>query len=110
MKKKFISFISFSFLIINCSGQLKWVNVDSQYQPLPKSVHIYFTNEPIDTSPFRAFYLIADLKDKKLDFTVDTTLDRRITPSKFYEKDDHPLLVMNCSFFSFETNRNVDVM
>ena len=94
----------------NSYSQLKWINVDSLYQPLPKSVHIFFTNEPIDTSPFRAFYLIADLKDKNLDFTVDTTLDRRITPTKFYEKDDHPLLVMNCSFFSFETNRNVDVM
>ena len=113
MKKIFFVIVNSSLLIINCvevSAQIKWANVDSLYRPLPKSVHIYFTNEPIDTSPFRSYYLIADLKDKKLDFTVDTTLNRRITPTKFYEKDDHPLLVMNCSFFSFETNRNLNVL
>ena len=113
MKKSFFVIINFSLLIINWfdgSAQLKWINVDSLYQPLPRSVHVYFTNEPIDTASFRAFYLIADLKDKKLDFTVDTTLNRRLTPTKFYEKDNHPLVVMNCSFFSFETNRNVNVI
>src|SRR5689334_1493372 len=60
MKKIFFLIINYSFLIFNSPdtfAQLKWINVDSQYQPLPKSVHIYFTNEPIDTSPFRAFYL-----------------------------------------------------
>jgi hypothetical protein len=61
--------INYSLLIINSTAlnaQLKWTNVDSLYQPLPSSVHVYFTNEPIDTAPFRAYYLIADLKDKKI--------------------------------------------
>jgi len=98
------------FFVLKVSAQLKWTNVDSLYQPLPSSVHIYFTNEPIDTASFRAFYLIADLKDKKLDFTDDTTLGRRLTPSKFYEKNNKPLVLVNCTFFSFETNRNLDVV
>src|SRR6187399_1201914 len=91
-------------------AQLKWTNVDSLYQPLPSSVHVYFTNEPIDTAPFRAFYLIADLKDKKLNFTADTTLGRRFTPTQFYQKNKQPLVVVNCTFFSFATNQNLNVV
>jgi hypothetical protein len=96
--------------ILKISAQLKWTNIDSLYQPLPSSLHVYLTNEPVDTAPFRAFYLIADLKDKKLDFTDDTTFGRRLTPSKFYEKNNKPLVVVNCTFFSFETNRNLNVV
>ncbi len=99
--------ISYS-LIVN--AQLKWVNVDSLYQPLPSSVHVYFTNQSIDTGAFRAFYLIADLKDKKLLFDADTTLNRRLTPSQFYQKNNGPLLVVNTTFFSFQTNRNLNVV
>ncbi len=100
----------FIFYPVFTFGQLKWQNVDSLYQPLPSSVHVYFTNEPIDTAPFRAYYLIADLKDKKLDFTVDTAHDRRLTPSAFYERNHHPLAVVNCTFFSYETNRSLDAV
>jgi hypothetical protein len=113
MKILFKRIINYSLLIINCSGlsaQLKWVKVDSSYQPLPSSVHVYFTNEPIDTAPFRAYYLIADLKDKKLNFIADTTLGRRFTPTQFYQKNHQPLVVVNCTFFSFATNQNLNVV
>ncbi len=90
--------------------QLKWRNVDSLYQPLPKSVHVYFTNDKVDTSSFRAYYLIADLKDKNLNFTTDTTYKRRLTPSQFYQKNNNPLVVVNGTFFSFETNQNLNVV
>src|SRR6187401_584202 len=105
--------INYSLLIINSTAlnaQLKWTNVDSLYQPLPSSVHIYFTSEPIDTASFRAYYLIADLKDKKIDFTADTTLGRRFTPTQFYQKNKQPLVVVNCTFFSFATNQNLNVV
>jgi len=92
------------------SAQLKWQNVDSLFQPLPKSVHVYFTDEKIDTGTFKAYYLIADLKDKKLEFTVDTTLNRRLTPSQFYDRNNKPFAVVNCTFFSFETNRNLNTV
>lgn len=113
MRIQFKRIINYSLLIINCSylnAQLKWTNVDSLYQPLPSSVHVYSTNEPIDTAPFRAYYLIADLKDKKLDFATDTTLGRRFTPTQFYQKNDQPLVVVNCTFFSFATNQNLNVV
>ena len=99
--------ILFSFEV---SAQLKWQNVDSLYQPLPSSVHIYFTNDQMDTGYFRAYYLVADLKDKHLDFTVDTSKDRRLTPSTFYERNEKPLAVVNCTFFSYETNRSLNVV
>jgi exopolysaccharide biosynthesis protein len=89
---------------------LKWINVDSLYQPLPSSVHVYFTNEPIDTAPFRAYYLIADIKDKKLLFDADTTLNRRLTPTQFYQKNSQPLVVVNSTFFSFQTNQNLNLV
>jgi hypothetical protein len=92
------------------AAQLKWTNVDSLYQPLPSSVHVYFTDQKIDTAPFRAFYLVADLKNKKLDFDADTSLNRRLTALQFYEKNKKPLVVVNCTFFSFETNRNLNVV
>jgi exopolysaccharide biosynthesis protein len=110
MKKTILLFSILSFLNSSIFAQIKWTNVDSLYQPLPSSVHVYFTNSPIDTAPFRAYYLIADLKDKKLDFTADTTLNRRLTPSKFYENDNKPLVVVNCTFFSFETNRSLNIV
>jgi len=105
--------INYSLVIINSTAlnaQLKWTNVDSLYQPLPSSIHVYFTNEPIDTAPFRAYYLIANIRDKKMDFTVDTTLGRRFTPIQFYQKNDQPLVVVNCTFFSFATNQNLNVV
>ena len=105
-------FLCFLFFVppVFSYAQLKWTNVDSLYQPLPSSVHIYFANEPIDTAPFRAYYLIADLKDKKIDFSVDTTLRRRFTPTQFYQKNDQPLVVVNGTFFSFATNQNLNVV
>jgi hypothetical protein len=108
--RKFSYSLILPFFFFKTSAQLKWKNVDSLYQPLPSSIHVYFTNESIDTAPFRAYYLIADLKDKKIEFTADTTYKRRLTPSQFFEKDNQPLVVVNCTFFSFETNRNLNVV
>jgi len=90
-------------------AQVKWVNVDSLYAPLPASVQVFKTTDSLDGKPFIAYYVRARLKDMKLDFTVDTTLGRRLTPAKFYEKNNQPLLVVNGTFFSFATNQNLNV-
>lgn len=95
---------------INSIGQLKWENVDAEFQPLPASVHVYKTTGMLDGKPNIAYYLEADLKDTKLDFTVDTTFQRRLSPSQFYEKNENPLLVVNTTFFSFATNQNLNVV
>jgi hypothetical protein len=104
--------LSFLLLLVSTASfaQLKWQNVDSLYQPLPPSVHVYFTDDRVDTSNFRAFYLIADLKDKNLGFTTDTTSKRRFTPKQFYEKNKQPLVVVNCTFFEFVHHSNLNLV
>lgn len=106
MKQSILFFLLLPFLSL---AQIKWQNVDSLYQPLPKTIHVFYTDSKIDSAAFRAFYVIADLKDKKLNFTTDTTCKRRLTPSQFYQKNNQPLVVVNGTFFSFETNQNLNL-
>jgi exopolysaccharide biosynthesis protein len=101
---------SFIFVSSFSYGQLTWQNVDSLYQPLPASVHVYKTTDMLDGKPNIAYYVVADLKDKKLNFTVDTTYKRRLTPSAFYEKNGQALVVVNTTFFSFATNQNLNAV
>lgn len=91
-------------------AQVKWVNVDAEYAPLPSTVQAFKTTDSLDGKPFIAYYVKAKLKDKKLDFSVDTTLGRRFTPLQFYENNNQPLVVVNCTFFSFSTNQNLNVV
>jgi hypothetical protein len=105
-----IAIFCFSFLVQSITAQLKWINVDSLYQPLPSSVHVYRNNDSLGGKPNIAYYLVADLKDKHLLFDADTTKDRRLTPGQFYEKNKQPLVVVNCTFFSFETNRSLNAV
>jgi exopolysaccharide biosynthesis protein len=102
--------LCFLFLIQLLNAQVKWLKVDSLYQPLPSSVHVYRTNDSLNGKPNIAYYLIADLKDKHLVFDADTTLNRRLTPTQFYEKNNNPLVVVNCTFFSFETNKSLNTV
>lgn len=92
------------------SGQVKWANVDTAFGELPGGLQVFESNDSLDGKPFRAFYAIADLADKRLNFTVDTTLQRRLTPTKFYEKNRQPLLVVNTTFFSFASNQNLNLV
>lgn len=98
------------FITVISFAQVKWVNVDVDYAPLPASVQVFKTTDSLDGKPFIAYYVKAKLKDRKLDFTLDTTLGRRLTPLQFYDKNDKPLVVVNCTFFSFETNKNLNVV
>ena len=103
----------FSFLILlgqACAAQLSWQNADSLYQPLPASVHVYKTTSLLDGKPHIAYYVEADLKDRSLEFTTDTTYKRRLKPSEFYSKNGNPLVVVNCTFFSFATNQNLNLV
>jgi Phosphodiester glycosidase len=111
MKRAFtgiILLLLFSFTVVQ--AQLKWVNVDADFAPLPANVHVYKTTDSLDGKPNIAFYVEAKLKDKHLNFTTDTTYKRRLTPKQFFEKNNHPLLVVNTTFFSFATNQNLNVV
>lgn len=99
-----------SLCLSAANAQTTWINLDSLYQPLPGSMHIYKSTDSLEGHPNVMYYFIADLKDKNLKFTSDTTKNRRLTPSEFYRKNNNPVLVVNCSFFSFTTNQNLNVV
>lgn len=107
MKKLFLLIFLFPFAAF---AQLQWKNVDSLFQPLPPTVHVYYSNDSLDGKPNIAYYVSAELKDKKLDFTVDTTLERRLTPTQYFEKNKYPLLVVNCTFFEFNHSKNLNTV
>lgn len=92
------------------SGQSNWIRVDSAYQPLPASMHVFKMTTPLQQKPFIAFAVVVNLRDKSLDFTADTTFNRRLTPSQFYQKNAQPLVVVNTSFFSFTTHQNLNIV
>jgi len=98
------------FMPTTSSAQVTWTNVDDLYAPLPASFHVYKTTDSLDGKPFIAYYAKAKLKDQDLNFTVDTSKDRRLTPMQFFTRDEQPLLVVNCTFFSYETNRSLNVV
>ncbi|HSN09770.1 MAG TPA: phosphodiester glycosidase family protein, partial [Hanamia sp.] len=96
--------------IFSVKAQTKWLNIDSLYQPLPSSVHVYKSTDSLEGKPNVMYYAVADLKDRHLKFTTDTSYKRRLTPAQFYQKDFQPVLVVNCSFFSFATNQNLNLV
>ena len=106
--------IHFFYLLLlsalNGSAQISWQRVDSLYKPLPASVHVYRSTSDLEGKPNIAYYVIADLNDKNILFSADTSHQRRLTPTEFYEKNRQPLLVVNTTFFSFETNQNLNTV
>lgn len=102
--------IGFSATINMSNAQNRWINVDSAFQPLPPNFHVFKTIDSIDGKPFIAFSVKAKLKEKAISFTADTTSGRRLSPLKFYEKNDRPLLVVNCTFFNFDRHQNLNTV
>jgi exopolysaccharide biosynthesis protein len=106
MKLLIISF----FVFINTLGiaQVVWQRVDTFN--MPTAIEVYYTNSNIDTNKNIAYYIKADVKNKKLLFSTDTTSNRRLTPAAFFNKNDQPLLVVNGTFFSFANNQNLNIV
>lgn len=111
---RFVLFVALIFTAVTARAQgeisLKWINADSLFGPLPPSVHVYSSRDSLEGKPSIAYYVIADLSDKSLHFTTDTTLGRRLTPLQFYKKNGQPAIVVNCTFFSFATNQNLNTV
>lgn len=102
--------IGLLFFAPAASAQLNWKNVDAEFGELPAGTHVYKTTDSIDGKPNVAYYFSAELKDKKRTFLSDTTYKRRLTPSEFYLKNGKPLLVVNTTFFSFQTNQSLNTV
>lgn len=93
-----------------CLGQVRWAKVDTEFGLDHGSVHVYRSLDSIGNLPSIAYYVEADLRDRKLDFFTDTTLGRRITPSQYFDRNNKPLVVVNGTFFNLTTDQNLDVV
>lgn len=91
-------------------GQLRWINVNEEYGPLPKGVNVYRSQDSLNGRPFIAYYVELKLKDRSLDFTTQIGNGKRYTPAEYYALESQPLLVVNGTFFSFQTNQNLNVV
>ena len=93
-----------------CLGQLHWRRVDSLYRPLPGSVHVYRSADSLEDLPSVAYYVSARLKDKGLQYTAATGQGKRFTPAQYYQIEQSPLLVVNCTYYSFTSNQNFNLV
>lgn len=91
-------------------AQLKWEETGSAFGNLPSSVRLYRTTDSLNGRPFVAYYAEVNIKDKSILFSTDTTNRRRITPLEYYKRNNQPILVVNGSFFSFNTNQNLNAV
>jgi Phosphodiester glycosidase len=109
MKLGFVFIFTFVLSTIS-KAQLKWENVDNLFGQLPKSIHVFKSNDSLDGKPSIAYYVDVDLKDKKIEVDTDTTYKRRLTPQAFYQKNNKPYIIVNGTFFSFQTQQNLNAM
>jgi len=93
-----------------CHAQLHWQRVDSLYGALPGSIHVYRSTDSLDGFPSVAYYVSARLKDKDIQFSATTGQGKRFTPEQYYQIEQSPLVVVNCTFFSFSTNENFNLV
>ncbi|MBK7435117.1 MAG: phosphodiester glycosidase family protein [Chitinophagaceae bacterium] len=103
-------FLIFLLLPPALCAQVNWINVDSFYSPLPSTVQVFKTTDLLDGKPNIAYYTKSLLKDRKLDFTTDTSSGRRLKPAQFYQKNGQPLIVVNASFFNFDKHQNLNIV
>jgi exopolysaccharide biosynthesis protein len=98
----------FACSVVN--GQTNWKDVSSQFGNLPSSIKVLKSDELLDGFPSIMYVATIKAKDHAKQFFVDTTYRRRLTPSQYFSRNKQPLVVVNCSFFEFVQNRNVNLI
>ncbi|MET7000964.1 phosphodiester glycosidase family protein [Chitinophaga defluvii] len=109
--KRILLILGLTGLVAEATAQLHWRESADHNNHLPASVRVFETKDTLDGKPFQAFYLIADLKDKQLDFVTRTGDGKRFTPAQYAAKEgDNTLAVVNTTFFSFKDNSNLNLV
>lgn len=108
--KRILSFLILQAFIPFLNAQIKWSKVTESFGPLSGSIQVYQSTDKLDEAPSVMYYAEVDMTHPKLIFRVDTTLGRRYTPQAFFLKNTKPSVVVNCSFFEFKQNRNVNLI
>lgn len=111
---KSIVFVISMFCAIGVGAQplqnhMQWKNVSSSYALETPYIQAYESVGTLHDSAFRAFYVVIDTKHPQIKIGTDTTLYRRKTPTEFFERLQHPTIVMNASFFEFKNNTNLNL-
>lgn len=108
--KLFLTILLFAYSL-GLQAQLKWTAAhDSLTHGLPASVKLFYTNDSLEGKPFIAYYIEADIKDKSLTYTTQVGDGKRFTPQQYYQSENKPLVVVNGTFFSFNTNQNLNIV
>jgi len=92
------------------NGQTNWKDVSSEFGNLPRSIKVLKSDELLDGSPSIMYVATIKAKYHAKGIFVDTASRRRLTPSQYFTRNDQPLVVVNCSFFEFVQNRNVNLI
>lgn len=106
--KNVFSFICLFFISFFSFAQLRWKPVTSD--GLPPGLRLFTTTDSLNGRPFIAYYIEANLKNKKLEFTTQVGNGERYTPSEYYKREGSPEIIVNGSFFSFATNENLNII
>lgn len=106
--KKVVLFGCSSFISCFSFAQIRWQPVVDD--TLPPGLKLFKTKDSLNGRPFIAYYVEANLKNHNLQFTTQVSNGTRFTPSQFYEQEGLPVVVVNGTFFSFETNQNLNVV
>lgn len=108
--KKYCFILYLLFFSTQTFAQLHWTKVDTGYGKLPSSIQLFRTVDTLNGHPFIAMYALINLKDRKLDITTQVGDGKRYTPQQFYYLEKEPYIVVNGTFFSFQTNQNLNVV
>lgn len=95
---------------ITVQSQVKWKNVNGRFGDLPRGIEVFESDSVFKGRPFKAFMARVDLDNRKIKISTDTSRGRRLKPAEYYSQNNHPEIVVNGSFFSFQTNRNLNVV
>lgn len=100
-----------SITINATNGQLNWNDVSDAYLlNTTPAVKLYQSNTLLEGAPNIAYYVTINMNDKNLRSFVDTSLNRRLTPTQFQTRNPNSIITVNCSFFEFVRNRNVNLV
>lgn len=89
---------------------VRWLPAGKDFGKLPPGIRVFKTTDSLNGRPFKAWYVEADLKDRSIDFTTQTGKGKRYTPAEYYQQERKPYVVVNGTFFSFETNQNLNAV
>lgn len=92
-------------------AQLRWQPSAAHNEGLPASMRVFETKDSLDGKPFHAFYLEFDPADPQIEAVIRTGNGKRLTPAQ-YDSIEGPsvLAVINTTFFSFQTNRSLNIV